>query len=184
MNFIVMDRISPSTFLPIGLLEDLLLKAQMTIDPSYGMKMLWQCGHKRLIVCMRYYFYSCISLPAVLFEGRSIKAISFATRSILIGHSIGPPAPLWLSRNTTRAPTQGRLSNWYPVSYLQNWICCSLNICCLWGRCSRSSPVCVEISTLPNNTWTFGPFNEMRPWRADMFRVWWPLGSSSMQILI
>ncbi len=118
------------------------------------------------------------------FERRNIKAISFTTRSILIGHYIGPLAPLWLSKDTTRAPMQGRLSNWYPVSYLQNWICCSLNICCLWGRCNRSLPICVEISMLPNNTWTFGPFNEMWPWKADMFRVWWPMGSSSMQILI
>jgi hypothetical protein len=84
-----------------------LLKAQTMIDPLYGMKMPWQCGHERLIICTHYYFYSCISLSVVLLEVRSIKTISFATWSILIGHSIGRLAPLWLSKDTTRGPTQG-----------------------------------------------------------------------------
>ncbi len=49
---------------------------------------MWARAIDRMHVLL---FYSCISLLAILLEGRSIKAISFATRSILIGHLTHPP---------------------------------------------------------------------------------------------
>jgi hypothetical protein len=94
MNFIVMEKILPSTSSAIGTPEVFLSKAQTTIDPLYGIKMPWQCGHERLIVYTHCYFYSCISPTVVLLMAKSIEAISFATRSMLIGHFIGQLAPL------------------------------------------------------------------------------------------
>ncbi len=146
--------------------------------------MPWQCGQRRRIVCTRCYFYLCISPPAVLVAARSTGATSFATWGIPTWHFIGQPAPSWPSKDTTRAPTRGGRSNWYPIFYLRNSICSSSNICCWWGRCNRSSRVCMEMLTPPDNTWTSGPFNETPPWMAKMFRVWWPRRSLSTQIWI
>jgi hypothetical protein len=79
MNFIVIDKILLSTFLVIGIFEVFLSKAQTMIDPLYGIKMPWQCGHEQLIICMHNYFYSCISLLVVLLVMKNTKTISFAT---------------------------------------------------------------------------------------------------------
>jgi hypothetical protein len=46
MNFIVMEKILLPTFLVIDIPEIFLSKAQTTIDPLYGIKMPWQCGHE------------------------------------------------------------------------------------------------------------------------------------------
>ncbi len=143
-NFIIRDKISPSTFSAIGVPEVFSTKAQTTIGPLYGIKIPWQCGQRQRIVYKRCYFYSCISSPAILLAARSTRATSFATQGIPTRRFIGRPTPSWPSKNTTRAPTQSGRSNWYPVSYFWNSICSSSNICYWWRRCSRSSRVCVE----------------------------------------
>ncbi len=74
MIFIVMDMILLSTFLVIGIPAVFLSKEENIIDPVYGIKMPWHCGHERLIKCMHCYFYSCISLPGGPPHGKKYKS--------------------------------------------------------------------------------------------------------------
>ncbi len=95
---------------------------------------------------MHCYFYSCISLLAVLLVVRSIKVISFTTRSILIRHFIGLLAPLWLSIDTIRVANIGLSFKLVPRFLSLELNLLFIDICCLWGQCSHSLLVCMEKS--------------------------------------